>query len=276
MVRIMLFVALVACVPGAWAAELRVSSFNIRWYGKAGEGRDADLKEWVGRTLSSSDVIAFEEIVDVERLKHEVLGAGFRCVSYSHPEPEHQHVVLCAQARFRLEPETGAAGFVFPEVALEKYRPAVAAVLRDQWGKKLAHLIAVHLKAGVEFSDYRREQARRIVKRIQRTFKDNLPTIVVGDLNTHRSAEHDDEAELGGVFSAAKLEQSPHRSRYTFRSSRFAGRFDHVWATKSAVPIGPIEVFGPCNSDDAEAILAYYERISDHCLISVTLDLRPR
>src|SRR4051812_13643824 len=91
--------ALIALTVGIQAkaatqATLKISAFNIRYYGLGGamagtpadEHRDGYLREFISSELAGVDVMAFEEIVDVERLQKNVVPAGWGCVSYKHNE----------------------------------------------------------------------------------------------------------------------------------------------------------------------------------------------
>jgi endonuclease/exonuclease/phosphatase family metal-dependent hydrolase len=263
----------------ASAGELRVSTFNVQWYGlgshKEGraqdEHRDKALRKFVSQELSASDVIAFEEIVDVARLKREILGEAYKCVSYSNDDPKHQHVVLCYRSALTLSPEEGEESYTLDSVALGRHRPAVLGLLKDGSGQPLAHLMAVHLKALPDFSARRAQQARLMARRLAR-FQDGVPVVVLGDFNTHQTEESDDEQMLSEIFGAGKLglRWVEHRFKRTYRSSRYAGRFDHVWASPELKSSG-VRVSGPCNSRDKELIERYNQQISDHCPFSVTL-----
>lgn len=281
MIRILtqLALALVLSLSTAAAAELRFSTFNIRWYGLGGSGegvpgrepRDSYLKRFVERALGESDVIAFQEIVDVARLKREVLGKEFKCVSYAHPRPTHQHVVLCYRRELTLSLASGEGDYLLEDVAHGKYRPAVLGLLRGATGRPLAHVVALHLKAGPDHSELRLRQAELVARAVARLSREGVPVIVLGDLNTHKAGPVDDEPRFDRLFATVGLERVPNAERYTYRSRRFRGRFDHIYVSQGLAPTGRLVVDGPCNRSDEEAVYRYNRAISDHCPISVTL-----
>lgn len=109
--RTTLFLAVWLLSFGAQAAEISFTTFNIRWFGTAGtqqgdpakEDRDPWISEFLYRRtqIGYSDVIAFQEIVDVPRLQKIV--KTHKCTSYEHRDPRHQHVVICVRTPLRFE-----------------------------------------------------------------------------------------------------------------------------------------------------------------------------
>lgn len=264
---------------GAWADGLKVSTFNIRWYGLGGtkegspekETRDRALKSFFRRELSKSDVVAFEEIVDVARLKSEVVGDEFKCASYAHEDPLHQHVVICYRGDYTLSREDDADAYALKGVALGKYRPAVVGLLRDADGRPVAHLVAVHLKSGPDFRTTRLRQARLLARHIK-SLRDDVPVVVTGDFNTYASDAGRDEDDIAEILGSLDLAQVHNPAHNTYRSPRFAGRFDHVFATADLARSVTATMTGPCDSRSMDDIVEYYRTISDHCPLTVELN----
>ncbi|MCB0386233.1 MAG: hypothetical protein KDD43_12645, partial [Bdellovibrionales bacterium] len=96
------------------AEKLRVTTFNIAWYGAGGRGfedaipeyRDSYLRDFIRSELRYSDVIVFQEIVDVARFERNVIGNFMDCQSYNHGGYMHQHVVLCHKPEYKFYRES--------------------------------------------------------------------------------------------------------------------------------------------------------------------------
>lgn len=274
------------------AGTLRIASLNLRWYGNNGsskpspEKRDATIRAFLADELRRSDVIVFQEIVDVARLKREIIGDRMTCHSYQHPDKNHQHVVVCHKNEYELVRESGDNNFAAEEVAEQaadpdRARPALSGLLRLRTGKKVAHVIGVHLKAFPDESETRIRQARVIGERIA-DFDDDLPVMVIGDFNTYSSEDNpfskDDDVLITQAFDrgGASLRQVPNRFKYTYRTKKHSGKFDRLWVSQG-VRDSEMQVSAPCTLDaDPEStaqVEKYNTQVSDHCLVATTLRL---
>ncbi|MEW6055514.1 MAG: endonuclease/exonuclease/phosphatase family protein [Bdellovibrionota bacterium] len=267
----------------AHARELVIASFNLKWYGIGGykegkigkEPRDSDMRQFIKKKLSHSDVLVFQEVVDVERLKNRLIGASHKCRSYSHENKKHQHVVVCYRRDWSFSREQNDDDYVMEEVAMGFLRPAVWGVLRDEEQRPIAHLVAVHLKASPERFETRLKQVEIIASHLKR-ISDGLPQIIVGDFNTFTNAGRDEEEIFSSIFDELGLERVQHAYRYTFNNQRFYNRFDQMWVSKGYRWKGGASVLGPCNrakdrEEDALRLAQYNKRISDHCPLLVRL-----
>jgi len=283
-----------AAEPESSAAEkITFTSFNIRWFGLGGEfsGLPSDeyrskwLKEFITNNLATSDVIVFEEIVDVTSLANDVLGQGWACVTYHHPEPRHQHVVLCHKDRFEFVKESDDDNFAIESIAIDpvKSRPGLSGVLKLKDGRPLAHVVGLHLKADPEHSATRMGQAEQLSSRLKQ-FSDGLPVVVLGDYNTHPAAltgaAKDDEMLIDEVFAKneAGLTHVPNPFEFTYHLPEHGAKLDHIWVSSSLLRDSKIDVFSVCNSEAKEGVrftdLMFYNRfVSDHCPITTTLGL---
>jgi len=153
-------------------ANLKVTSFNIRWYGNGGsfrpkeEQRDQDLKHFFDTELKDSDLIMFQEIVDVVRLQN-IFGTSRECTSYDHPDPNHQHVVVCVNGDILFGLEPGFQNHALEDLALTRYRPGLHGLVQAKSDRRaLLHMIGVHLKAHPNHSKTRYTQGNILADRI--------------------------------------------------------------------------------------------------------------
>ena len=274
--------------------KLRLSTFNIAYYGLGAEAagslkdeyRDPWLKEFWPKELMESDVIAFQEIIDVPRIQ-KLMGGKHQCVSYDHASPKHQHAVLCYRSDYKFEKEAGDDNFLIDEVAMGRYRPALSGLLKNEGGGPLAHIIAVHLKAMPDSSDIRMAQTELIAKRMG-SFKDGVPIVYLGDINTHETTLTkkiaNDDIMMDTIFKnhGLSLVQVPNPSAYTFRTATYPNppegyKLDRFWVSKEILSGAGAKVLGPCNSAvyDGQRFgrISFYNRfISDHCPVTTILE----
>ncbi len=278
------------------AARISFATFNIKFYGSGGatqgtggdEQRDQDLRTFLDTKLHDVDVIAFQEIVDVERFTSRVIGSRYRCYSYQHEHKNHQHVVICTRPSLGFRKVRNDNNFIVEELALSaRYRPAVYGVVTDNKGRALIQVAAVHLKAMPEFSDVRKQQAKILADALTKS-GENVPTLVTGDFNTFE----DDHELIQTVFGRKQLNLShvDFADPFTYRTQRYKNKFDRFWVTAGTrISRAPV-VWRVCNDPlladvndwddegtdgpDPFADLEYYnEYISDHCPVKVELDL---
>ena len=269
------------CSSPAISRPLTVATFNIAWYGLNGnpdneadtETRDQSLKLFIDRHLSDADVIAFEEIVDVDRLTTNVLGSSRNCVSYNNPDPKHQHVVICVKPNLKFEKLRIDNNYTIESVAMGRYRPAVHGVVKTLAGETLAYILAVHLKAAPEGAEIRQTQIESLANYVNRHVH-GVPILMLGDFNTQEG-----EAVLfQDAFTAAGLNLSEieNQNRYTFNDTEFKNKFDRFWISDEARTVVAPEVFGPCNLNNSQqsttAIQRYMRTISDHCPVKLTFE----
>lgn len=265
------------------ARGLAVTFFNIKYFGLNGnpdgrigqETRVESLKAHLAGKNLLTDVMVFEEIVDVALLTEQVLQNKYACQSYDSPDPKHQHVVLCAKAdKFRLSKDQGETDYLYNDLTMGgRVRPGVHALVETADGKALAHVVGLHLKAQPDMSPMRTEQIKRLAAELRTRADDGVPTIIVGDMNTF----NDDPAAFQAAFDAAgvPLKEIQNPATYTWRGNVNQGsKLDRAWASSTArIVSGPV-VTGPCNSDDRAAIQQYNRTVSDHCAVTVTLETR--
>lgn len=255
--------------------ELTITSFNIAWFGLLGtpnnelgsETRQPAIRKFMTDNQLWSDVLVFEEIVDVALLRREVVPANYNCISYENRDIKHQHVVLCGKAPLTLSKASDDTNFILEDVSLGNKRPAVHALVLAQNGQLLAHVIAVHLKASPDFSATRLQQTALIGEYLK-SGDPHMPLVVVGDFNTHGTDTEDMLASYGqrGInFVDVALD-----GENTFRNRSFAHQFDRFFV-RGLVPSGLAKVSGPCNDSDAALVSDYNRAVSDHCPITVRL-----
>jgi endonuclease/exonuclease/phosphatase family metal-dependent hydrolase len=260
-------------------SSLEIMSFNIAFYGLNGdhdgvqgsETRDPTIRRFLEDADVEPDVLAMQELVDVPRFQRNVLGSGYACRSYDHSDSRHQHVAICHKRSLRLEVAPDDDNYTLESVTVgnPNLRPAVHGILTTSSGRELVHVFAVHLKAGTDFSSTRLAQARALERYIQNR-EDDLPVIVLGDLNTHGS----DPSQIGNVLSTMTEVRNP--AAKTFRVPDAGYKFDRAWLTDD-LSATSVRVPGPCNlsngSSATAAVKAYNRDVSDHCPLVLSLGL---
>lgn len=258
-------------VQGADAQAFTLTTINLEWFGLNGtEARGGSIRRHLEAERLFSDVMVFEEIVDVARLEREVVGRSYQCQSYDRSASNHQHVVLCVKEPLRLELADDDTDFELEAIDLNGHlRPAVHGVLKDSDGKRLAHIFGVHLKASPESSDVRMNQVDRLISYIQRRARDRI--VILGDFNTFE----DDPEQMARRFATAGLSEVGFTEPFTWAAADSAfepAKFDRVWAsTGFRVTRGSNVVVGPCSSGDQTVIRTYNRTVSDHCAVTVEL-----
>ncbi|HEY5933682.1 MAG TPA: endonuclease/exonuclease/phosphatase family protein [Kofleriaceae bacterium] len=278
-------------VATATPDQLRIATFNIRWYGIGGdldapkpEHRNPALRAFLAQHLADAEVIVFEEILDVEQLRAEVAPAGWSCVSYANTAPDHQFVVACHAPSLTFTREADDDDFGYQPLAMTSLRPAVHGTLREaSTGKPLAHLLGVHLKALPNATAQRLQQAEILAQRLEalEAIGDELPVVVIGDFNAHRAIDSkqamDDWYLISDVFAGHQLalDWIDYPFANTFRDKTDRGfRLDHMWLGHTTA--SDVTVAGPCNlpwATGQTAIETHFDTISDHCPLIATLGL---
>lgn len=259
--------------------SLSLSEINLNWFGLNGspnnalgsETRTASIRQFFLANHLLTDVMVFEEIVDLKLLQSSVLNNEYACHTYDRADPKHQHVVICHTAKFRLDPADGSSGYELATVDVTGHlRPAVHGILKTLDGTRVAHIVGVHLKAKPDQSPLRTKQVQAL-----ETYLTHLssvePVVVMGDFNTYAS----DPENFNRTFSGASLQQLESPEPFTWASSteNFApAKFDRVWITSSLQrQVTYDEVLGPCSSGNASAISTYNKAVSDHCPVRIVL-----
>lgn len=259
------------------AAALTITTLNVKWFGLNGsldgelgsETRVDSIKAHLKDNDLLADVIAFEEVVDVELLQAKVLGTRYACHSYEHFDSRHQHVVVCHKKEYTLALASDDDNYALEEVAIghDRLRPGVHGILK-KGGKELLHIIAVHLKAMPECSAERMEQVNAIAAYLEDA-TDEVPAVVLGDTNTFDDDADKMDRALGK--SGVGLKQVATSGRYTWRTPAKGSKFDRVWLSKDLATGATAEVVGPCNSTSRADIQRYNEKVSDHCAVKVSV-----
>lgn len=275
--------------------RIEIASFNVFWFGLGGtrtgnpgdEFRSRWIREFLDSFLRDSDVILFQEIVDVEALR-ELLGSEWQCVA---PEPiqapceKKHHVVLALRNGLRFRPGNASRAndkhdasieLTFDKPDYKKRRTsAVCGVLESKSGQPLAYLVGVHFKAGrgSTNSDLRVAQARTIVKHLASGVSQTLPTVVLGDFNTwpelnnafpvdSNGKSESDVALLNHEFASAGLTLVPNSFPMTFRHLGLQLSLDHMWVSDPACVEQTIDVCEMCKEEKGYIARSDRERFS--------------
>lgn len=277
------------CSFALQATEIKLSSFNIRFYGY-GEGnslenKDSQIRSYLERTIFDSDVIVFQEIVDVKRFEKSVIGSKMACQTYTHPSSKHLHIVICHKKNLRFEKVPGDNNFKLESVALNgnRLRPALWGVLKDSSGKSLAYVIGVHLKAYPKETSQRLKQITALARTI-RTLAKDIPVIITGDFNTHiadhTGRRYNDDVLMDRIFRrySPGLKQVYNSFPFTYRTETVTYKLDRAWISREIWFDGSMQVYPPCNTSwkvggGFDSLSHYNEYVSDHCPVSVDLIL---
>ena len=85
--------------------SLSFTNFGLEWYGLNGdmngqpgsETRDDAIRNLIENERLWSDVMVFQEVVDVPRLQANITRDAYHCTSYDDADSRHQHVVVCVR-----------------------------------------------------------------------------------------------------------------------------------------------------------------------------------
>lgn len=275
----------------AKAPNFTITSFNIKLYGQkqasteapTNEERNLALKNFIAKEVPHSDIYVFEEIMNKEDFQSKVV-SELKCVSYTNSRTEHQYVMLCARAPYELEVDTKVDdNYAIEEVALgsQGQRPAVHALVKNTKGKAVVRIIGTHLSAFPANTSKRLEQIGLIRAHLAKTDQ-SIPTIITGDFNTYPATltglSRSDVELITEDLAQGQINMPAHPSQYTFRSPSFRSKFDHFWKSQSLQSM-PVIVTGYCNDpeelegDIAPSVFDYYRLISDHCPVTLKVNL---
>lgn len=276
----------------ASAEPLQITTFNIEFYGNRAittppnsqrintpiqdtqeDRRNPTIQEFLTLANIDPDLFAFQEIVDKNTLKTSLLKNKYECHSYDHNR-SHQFVVICHKKHLSFRKGNNDNNMIWEDVAMGSLRPAVHGILSLKGGRDLAHIVALHLKAMPDQSTRRLAQADLLARNV-RDRGDNLPVVVLGDLNTYES----DIENITELFQNQGIDiQAVDGSyEYTYRSDRYRNKLDWIMVTSNAEVLEETRVDGPCNttwrSDTRYDNLSFYNtNVSDHCPLTTVID----
>lgn len=272
---------------------IKFGTMNMEWYGIGGamsgepsdEYRDPFFKEFFAKYLADVDVLMLEEVVDVGRLS-QVL-PDRTCTSYESNDYKHQHVAVCLKPGFRFDKEADDDNYAFEDIARmgnSRLRPALHGVLKRADGSPVAHLIGLHLKAMSTEGEMRAQQVDLLALRI-RDLKDQLPVVMMGDMNTFpgnkAGTKVADVDTFKKIFKDRKVNMTflETAAPNTYKSFPLASKFDHIVVSDGVKQVGDVSVFIACNQPERNAprfeSTEFYNRvISDHCPVTVSLEFK--
>lgn len=273
---------------GDSGTELRISTFNIRWFGLDGdlygsfgsETRTQRVREFIAEHLSDRDILVFQEIVDKELFFTEVV-PEYKCVSYDGRAGKHQHIAVCHTDAFEIRAPTDDDNYALEDIDTSGYlRPAVHGTIYTADGDPVSHLLAVHLKANEQSTDRRIEQAEILQARAAVLGEaDDLPVIMIGDFNTHFAAdtgrEENDEDVVEDILHPLSRVRLPVDYTYQEKSGK-TRRLDHAFVSPN-ISVESVTSPGACDLDRTmflPEIETYYDTLSDHCPVILDLVLR--
>ncbi len=267
--------------------ELRISTFNIRWFGLDGdlfgsfgsESRVDTVRAFIDEHLSDRDVLVFQEIVDKELFFTEVV-PEYTCVSYDGRAGKHQHIAVCHTDAYEYRAPVDDDNFTLEEINTSGFlRPAVHGTIYTAAGEPVSHLLAVHLKANEQSTERRIEQAEILQARAEALYEaSDLPVIMIGDFNTHFAVDterdENDEDVLEDILYPLSRVRLPVEYTYQEKGGK-TRRLDHAFVSPG-VSVLQVVSPGPCDLDrdiHLPQIETYYDTLSDHCPVIVDLEL---
>ncbi len=271
------------------AKELTITTLNIRWYGLGGEFnghigdeyRDKYLDEYLFEHTPKTDVFVFQEIVDTDRLSELMVRRNYNCLTYHRTLAKHQHVMFCVSKSYKIVRAPREKNFEIEESAIDKQRsrPALHGVITDLRGKKLIHLLGLHLKARPDHSRTRMKQIEAIGNYLKSS-KISIPTVMVGDYNAFTARQtgnpHNDMTYFEKFFKVNKTPMKYVRQKYrTYVSGKVKSQLDHLMYTDN-IEVKGFAISEVCKNytNDAKRFksASYYRKfVSDHCRLSYKL-----
>ena len=245
-----------------------VTEVNLEWFGAKQQGQSVGsdlasrvpaIKAYFQKYNMLSDVMVFEEIVNLDALQNDVLGGAYQCHSYVRTDPVHQHVVICQKSELTCDPVDG--GYTLETVDVTGgLRPAVHCIVKRD-GKAIAHVFGVHLKATPTGAALRTKQIS-ILEAYMAKQDPTVPIVITGDFNTYAT----DVVDYDKVFSQVNMTEviAPEAYTWTDATGKFGpAKFDHLWASNIFGKTPTSHVYGPCNGDSGDP--TYHTMVSDHC-----------
>lgn len=272
--------------------KLIVSSFNINWFGLNGnqngsigsETRISFLKNFIDQNLSNSDIIIFQEIIDKNLLVNNLM-EGFSCISYEDTlNINHQFIVACIlNKNYGFVKIQGESDYIIESVAVSSdLRPALTFGVKDNVSSKiLFNIVGLHLKNGLAYGPTRLDQVNEVLNFINASLDENS-FLIMGDFNTENPTPPIDEDLIDDLFMNNSLKSfSPlvPKSLYTYRNSNYFERYDLAYIESSdESKVSGVSVFSMCTNPQTATYdffdrIYYNSHISDHCPITVSVDL---
>ncbi len=288
---LMFWIAIV--LPWAAAAQqtsVNITTFNLKWFGIGGnpnapvkEYRIKYVKDLISNYLAKTNIFVFEEVVVVKDIPS-ILPLGWSCISYQHPQPQHQKVVLCGAPGVSLNKVSYDNNFTIEEAQAgnANLRPAMRVdVVETKSKRNLFTLVGVHLKAMPNETILRVEQALAISKDLAR-IPQGRPVVMTGDMNTFlksetKQTEDDVTLILKALNSGARgFVHVPHKANtFTFRSPEYRNQLDHFYVRGAMRVTFLPEVFPVCsatqNGTGYMNFEFYYKNVSDHCPVTMQI-----
>jgi endonuclease/exonuclease/phosphatase family metal-dependent hydrolase len=262
-----LLVAMLACCVRCGGGELEIATFNIENFPKGERqiaGAFAILSE-IG-----APVIALQEITDpiaFEREARARLGDHYRAV-WNSGGPEQRIGVLYDRDRFEL-----AFSRTHDQTRLTPNgKPTLEVRLRRRGGARAIRVFVVHLKAGGDSADLRREQLRQLAPIVLAGVESFDDVIVLGDFN---ATGDEDRAALARFARETRTNWASEDLECTSYWNRRDGcrgtALDHVFSVRAPRDIaarGPCEEIG-CSPEDGRCPI-FHRDVSDHCPVSIS------
>jgi len=267
---------------GLQASALTVSSFNLQFYGLGGnmrgrpgnEYRDPHIRDFMEKNLFQSDVILFQEIVLVDQLKQKLIPPEYACETYGKRRGEfHQYLVACVKKPWQFTIEA------IEDMDLTGYgRPGLAVNLKSKDGQAILRLIDVHLKAGTDDSNgqARNSQLAALTAWLGRQDA-KIQTVVAGDFNERDPGGLDNQLTAAGLVEAVLGDPTyisePTRKNFNYDRFYVSRPLREKIRSRSVFQACTKSEMGGKKGDDYSDWLFYTRFISDHCPITMDLDL---
>lgn len=285
------------CVSSTYAS-IKISSYNIRMYGKSGEYTNASKLKQIIHEMNS-DLIGVQEIVNVTKFKT-FIGENFKnykvIMSKCGGGGSQKLGVVYDSNKLELVKMIEDDSISNPKGldddvlgCRSSLRPLVTAFFKVRKTQKSLVAMVVHLKAGGSYTSYRkRAQQYKMLKSIFIQYEQKYPQIVMlGDFNTtgydERTQDYDRFIDMVSGMNVYDSSQNIVCTSYWSGATwddniEEPSNLDHILISKELrknkkmqFSVGAHCKQVQCKEAKRDELGETYENVSDHCPISVTI-----
>ena len=282
-----------ACPSDSSSADIHVTTMNVAWYGSTkfhplkDDVRDPVIKDFIKTDLKSTDIFLFQEITKPEQFEG-LLHHKYKCLAYDNRGGGHQYVLTCFDTdKFELldssEELFSADRTLYISEKRERLRDVLVTSFKNIETGHIIHTFNLHLKAGSNEDEKRREQIKSLLKQIDDQDLPRTHTVILGgDFNTYERHVEGKDDKVNEIVNILKFGVKSGFDFFTEYDSpttlaKIQKTFDYL-LIDTPKEISNYTVHSTCNKpeepkrkfDDYEF---FKKTISDHCPVTTTLSL---